>query len=54
MSTQTIWAADKVTSALADDEMYKFLPVLMEMLVWKKSDEQIDDLVKNIVKSEEM
>ena len=50
---KTIWAGDKVTSALSDDEMYKFLPVMMEMIVWKASDENVDDLVKNIVKKEE-
>ena len=48
-SRVTIWAGDKVTSALNNDEMYKFLPVMMEMIVWKSSDENIDHLVKNIV-----
>ena len=42
-----------MTSALSDEEMYKFLPVMMEMIVWKASDENVDDLVKNIVKKEE-
>ena len=48
-SRVTIWAGDKVTSALSNAEMYKFLPVMMEMIVWKSSDENIDHLVKNIV-----
>ena len=50
---QTIWAGDKVTSALSNEEMYKFLPVMMEMIVWKSSDEDVDELVKNIVKKDE-
>ena len=48
-SRLTIWAGDKVTSALSSDELYKFLPVMMEMIVWKSSDENIDHLVRNIV-----
>jgi len=52
-SRVTIWAGDKVTSALSDEEMYKFLPVMMEMIVWKSSDENVEDLIKNIVKKEE-
>ena len=50
---QTIWAGDKVTSALSNEEMYKFLPVMMEMIVWKSSDEDVDELVKNIVKKDD-
>ena len=46
-SRLTIWAGDKVTSALSSDELYKFLPVMMEMIVWKSSDENIDHLVRN-------
>ena len=48
-SRETIWACDKVTSALASDEIYKFLPIMLEMIVWKASDEQIEKLVKDIV-----
>ena len=50
---KTIWAGDKVTSALSNEEMYKFLPVMMEMIVWKSSDEDVDELVKNIVKKDD-
>jgi len=52
-SRETIWAGDKVTSALSNEEMYKFLPVMMEMIVWKSSDEDVDELVKNIVKKDD-
>lgn len=51
-SRETIWACDKVTSSLATNEMYKFLPVFMELIVWKASDENIGDLIKNIVNKE--
>ena len=42
-----------VTSTLRTDEMFKFLPIMMEMIVWKASDEQIDSLIKNIVNKQE-
>ena len=42
-----------MTSALSNEEMYKFLPVMMEMIVWKSSDEDVDELVKNIVKKDD-
>lgn len=52
-SRKTIWAVEKVTSTLRTDEMFKFLPIMMEMIVWKASDEEIDSLIKNIVNKNE-
>lgn len=38
-------------SALHRHEQYKFLPVLMEVIVWGATDEDVDDLVDKIVRS---
>ena len=40
---------DKVLSSLEKTERVKFLPVLMEVIVWGATDEKVDDLVEKII-----
>jgi len=50
---KTIWVCDKVLSMLDSSERsVKFLPVLMELIVWGATDERVDDLLEKIVKTE--
>lgn len=50
---KTIWVADKVLSTLDSHERsVKFLPVLMELIVWGATDEKVEDLLEKIVKAE--
>ena len=37
-------------AALYPDEREKFLQVLMEVIVWNATDEEVDDIVDKIVK----
>jgi flagellar motor component MotA len=54
MYLQTIWVGDKVLSMLESDEReYRFLPVLLELIVWGSTDENIDDLLSKILSKKE-
>jgi len=46
---KTISLVDKVLSSLEKNERVKFLPVLMEVIVWGATDEKVDDLVEKII-----
>ena len=51
---QTISLVDKVLSSLEKSERCKFLPILLEVIVWGATDEKIDELVEKIIQKNEV
>lgn len=47
---QTISLGDKILSSLEKSERSKFLPVLLEVIVWGATDEHVDELVGKIIR----
>ena len=51
---KNIWVGYKVLSALYPDERSKFLQVLLEVIVWNATDENVDEIVNKIVHSKQL